>query len=384
MPRLLPLLAFLGWALHAAAAPDPAPKEGEPPVSQAGVTAPAAPAVSAPAPAPAPSVAPPTEVPPPPSLPPAVAAPAPPVTVPPTPPAAAPVSAPVPSPAPSPPDSSTPAAIEAPPAGPAAAATPPAPPPAPGGAEAPPAAKPVPVFSAVQKFDHAITAYNAGSYDEARRDFLELVADGHLSASLAHNLANIEYKSGNDGLAALWYRRALAIQPFSVETLQNLRFLRHRTGFQTWDTYGISISHFSAASAMNATLLIAWAALILLVWLIWSPPRPGRRWPLVTLLLLLLPAGAAGGALWWLAGRDQHPLAKRYVLTGATSAAYAAPAEASSQLISLPTGSEVMPLEIRGNWFYCEIPTESAPVLRGWVRSSLLEPLWPYPASPRG
>ncbi len=102
------------------------------------------------------------------------------------------------------------------------------------------------------------------------------------------------------------------------------------------------------------------------------------------LLVLLIPAGALSGTLWWFISKDAHPLAKRHVLTGAASAAYAAPAEASSQLISLPPGSEVMPLETRGNWFYCEVPTEGDTILRGWVRSSLLQPLWPYPAPPRG
>lgn len=335
MPRLLPLLAFLACAFHAAAsAPDPAPKDGGPSSVQ-----------QSPPPIPAPAGTAPV------SPPPAAAA-------------AIPAAA-------NSPESPKPAS----PASPAEAA------------ESPPAAPKA--YSAVQKFDHAVAAYEAGDYTSAKSDFLALVEDGHLSAPLAHNLGNIEYKNGHDGLASLWYRRALAMRPFSIETLQNLRFLRHRTGFQTWDTYGLSISHFSLASAMNTTLLIGWCLVILLVWLFWSPPRRGLRWPLIALLVLLIPTGALSGVLWWLIAKDTHPLPRRYVLTGAASAAYAAPAEAASQLISLPPGSEVMPLETRGNWFYCEIPSGSGPDLRGpdlrgWVRSSLLQPLWPYPAAPRG
>ncbi|MDB6135761.1 MAG: tetratricopeptide repeat protein [Verrucomicrobiales bacterium] len=252
---------------------------------------------------------------------------------------------------------------------------------------APEAAKSGPAYSAVEKFDRAVAAYNTGDYSEARNAFLELVKEGHLSAPLAHNLANIEYKSGNLGQASLWYRRALALQPLNAETRQNLRFLQHKLGFHTWDStqdmmFGLSASHLPGATLRHTTLLAAWGVVILLVWLMWSPPRPGWRWPLVTLLALLLPVGSVSGALWWLKENDAHPLDKRYVLTGADSAAYASPAEASSLLITLHTGSEVMPLESRGNWFYCEIPSQPDTILRGWVRHASLEPLWPYPAKP--
>lgn len=314
MPRLLPFLAFLGCALLASAAPEPAPT----PPATAGEAVPPKASIS-------------------------------------------------PSPL-------TPAPAAADPA-----ASDPLP--------APEAAKPGPAYSAVEKFDRAVSAYNAGDYSEAREVFLELVKEGHLSGALAHNLANIEYKSGNPGQASLWYRRALALQPLSAETRQNLRFLQHKLGFHTWDStqdmmFGLSASHLPGAAVRNTTLLAAWGVVILVVWLIWSPPRPGWRWPLVTLLLLLLPVGCVGGALWWLKENDAHPLDKRFVLTGADSAAYASPAEASSLLITLHTGSEVMPLEIRGNWFYCEIPSKPDSVLRGWVRHSSLEPLWPYKAKP--
>ncbi|RYD27603.1 MAG: tetratricopeptide repeat protein, partial [Verrucomicrobiaceae bacterium] len=200
---------------------------------------------------------------------------------------------------------------------------------------APQAAKPGPAYSAVEKFDRAVAAYNAKDYSEAREVFLELVKEDHLSAALAHNLANIEYKSGNLGQASLWYRRALALEPLSAETRQNLRFLQHKLGFHTWDStqdmmFGLSASHLPGAALRNTTLLAGWGVVILAVWLIWSPPRPGWRWPLVTLLVLLVPVGSVSGALWWLKENDAHPLDKRFVLTGADSAAYASPAEASS------------------------------------------------------
>jgi hypothetical protein len=76
---------------------------------------------------------------------------------------------------------------------------------------------------------------------------------------------------------------------------------------------------------------------------------------------------------------DPHPLTKRQIVSGKETNAYAAPAEASSTVMSLPSGSEVVPLETRGNWLYCIIPGgEEDQPLRGWIRAAKLEPLWPY------
>lgn len=250
--------------------------------------------------------------------------------------------------------------------------------------ETPSPVQSAPVFSAVEKFDRAVDAYQAGKYNDAHKDLLELVKEGHLSAALAHDLANLEYRLGHPGQAILWYRRALAMRPYSPETLQNLRFLRRQNGFLTWYPYGISLSHLPLASVKNTTITAGWILIIVISWILWAPPRRGLRWPLITLLLLALPVLSAGTGLWWFLQNDSRPLNKRQIITGNGTNAYAAPAEAASSVITLPTGSELVPLEVRGNWTYCDIPTEdtSKPV-RGWVRSAELEPLWPWPANPR-
>lgn len=228
-------------------------------------------------------------------------------------------------------------------------------------------------------FDRAVIAYKAGALAAAREEFLTIFREGHLSAALAHNLGNIEFRSGNPGQAALWYRRALAIDPFSPETLQNLRTLRRQQGFLSFDPLLLSLSHINPRWISQGTILAAWLVGLLLVWLLVVPPSPGRRWPLVTLLLLALPLLALGAVLTWQVKTDPHPLAKRLVISGKATQAFAAPAEASSTVIALPAGSEVLPLEVRGHWIYCIIPGgEAGEPLRGWVRTTYTEPLWPW------
>ncbi len=225
-----------------------------------------------------------------------------------------------------------------------------------------------------------MTAYQAGALDEARREFLAIVEGGQLSAALAHNLGNVEFRRGQPGQAVLWYRRALALQPFSPETLQNLRTLRRQNAFLSFDSWGVSLGHLKPRWIAQVTEGAAWAVLLLLVWLFWLQPRPGRRWPVIGLLAVAVPLLGLGLWLSWQQQTDPHPLRLRQIVSGKETLAYAAPAEASSTVMALPAGSEVVPLETRGYWLYCMIPGgEDDQPLRGWVRASRLEPLWPYP-----
>jgi tetratricopeptide (TPR) repeat protein len=228
-------------------------------------------------------------------------------------------------------------------------------------------------------FGSAVAAYNAGKMDDARRDFLAIVEKGQISAAVAHNLGNLEFRRGEPGQAVLWYKRALALQPASPETLQNLRTIRQQTGFLTFDPYGISRSHVKAVWFKNLTILCAWGTVLLIVWLAWWTPRAGRRWPLITLLVLTAPCLIFSARMAWWLKTDPAPLANRQIIAGKETEAYSAPAEASPSVIRLPSGSEAVPLETRGNWVYCLLPGgEEGQPLRGWIRSAKLEPLWPW------
>ncbi len=230
--------------------------------------------------------------------------------------------------------------------------------------------------------ERALIAYKAEVWDDAFREFKAIVESGPLSAALAHNLGNVEYRRGNPGQAVLWYRRALALQPFSPETVQNLRAIRKQAPFLSFDSSLLLLSYLKPRWIFISTIVLAWLSGLLVIWLAWATPKPGRRWPLVTLLGGSVPLLCLGLLLSWNAKSDPVPLAQRQIISGKETVACAAPAEASSAIITLPAGSEVVPLETRGNWVYCLLPggEDDAPLLRGWVRAVKLEPLWPWPA----
>ena len=252
-------------------------------------------------------------------------------------------------------------------------------------------------------FRRALTAYKAGEFQTALTEFKKIAEDEkQISAALCHNIANSEYKlgqaadgdtkeqikeaHGHYGQAGIWYRRALALDPWLPEAQQNLRFLQDKLGFHFFAPESFlekTAAKFPRWQWRTACLTFVWAAAVAIVWLAWATPRPGRRWPLVTLLSLAVVLGTVTGIGLAKKMTDRAPLTRRLVNTIAPEAfARTAPAEAASPVMTLKPGSELLPLKEEGFWTYVEIPggDEDHPT-RGWVRTNTTEKLWPWPAS---
>jgi tetratricopeptide (TPR) repeat protein len=255
----------------------------------------------------------------------------------------------------------------------------------------------------------AETLYKAGDFTRAGEAFRKIAEDEKaLSAALCHNIANCEYKLDNKAAASIWYRRALALDPFHPEARQNLRFLHTTTGylvFQRW-IWGFDDKHAGGADdgiLYRYTLLLSsllkktqwqalrtgalWLLAVLIVWLVWLTPRAGRRWPLVTGLCLA--AALLCTSLTALLGKslNKTPASQLLISTAKDAALRSAPAEAAGSVISLPPGSELLPLRTEGNWTYCQAPAGGGPDgPRGWIRTPsdddkarTAEPFWPWP-----
>lgn len=232
----------------------------------------------------------------------------------------------------------------------------------------------------------AMTAYKAGEFEKALEGFRKIADDEQqVSAALCHNIANCAWRLDDKAAASIWYRRALALDRWLPEAHQNLRFLERTVGFHRFDQDGIV--KFAGLLPRKHWIAVCqgaiWITGIAIVWLVWLTPRPGRRWPLVTLLSIAF--AVIGTTVCGLVGKsmDKTPFVKRLVSTPAENAfARSAPAEAAGTVIALPPGSELFPIRKEGLWTYCDIPggDKDAP-LRGWVRNVTTEPLWPWNAS---
>ena len=222
-------------------------------------------------------------------------------------------------------------------------------------------------------------AYQASDWAAAIEKFEAVAAADAISAELCHNLSNAHFRAGNEAKAALWARRALALKFWLPETRQNFRFLGNKLGFLSFDRR--PAERLRRAWIHTALFGASWVAGLAVIWLTWATPRPGRRWPLITLVALALPLTIACIAALVSKNGAPAPLTATSVVMTTDAAAFTAPAEASPTVISLPPGSEVGPLLKEGNWSYCTIPGDDDQPLRGWVRTDALEPLWPWQSS---
>lgn len=227
-----------------------------------------------------------------------------------------------------------------------------------------------------EDFSAANSAYSEGKFDSAYAAYQELLGDGHLNTTLLYNLGNTCYRLGRPGEAALWYERALTLDPAHPEARQNLRFLKRAAGllqFEETEAHTLA-NRFRRDTLVRTTAAAAWlAALGLAAALTLQLGKPLKTTLWISSPILALVAIAAAGGLFFKHQRRTE-LAARAVVTATELKASTAPARAAGTVIDLPPGSQVAQVSERGEWQYIEIPGK----LRGWVPSDAIAPLWPY------
>lgn len=228
--------------------------------------------------------------------------------------------------------------------------------------------------SARADFASAVASYDAGKYTEALTEFTELSKTG-LSAELAYNLGCTESKLGRPGAAALWFYRASLLDPMHREALQNIRYLKKREGILTFDNGALAdFSKFFRPSLLQAVMIgSAWIFVISLAVLLFL--RPKVMWPWVIALVVVVSIGITA-TVAWIVRNQQHKPEQISVMVEASVNALNAPATMADEVIPVTPGTQVKPLEERGDWTYIEMPVETS--TRGWVPTASLKPLWPF------
>jgi len=237
---------------------------------------------------------------------------------------------------------------------------------------------PHPAGATTENYQQGVAAFEKKDWPAAREAFEAVIEqDQQLSTDLFFNLGNTLFRENQPGLAALWYRRALLLDPRDTAARQNLRLLQRRTGsleFPTTTSHTVAswMKHRHWRRAVAATAWTATLALAARDYLRLQGPARSAAW---ILLALAVPATALAA---WGATARLHPgeISRRAIVTQPSSSALAAPTTTAGIIIDHPPGTEVIIKEPREAWTYIEIPGQPARV--GWVRSSALTPLWPY------
>ncbi len=231
---------------------------------------------------------------------------------------------------------------------------------------------------ATAHFDLGVAAFEKKDWPAAREAFEAVIEnDQQISSDLCFNLGNTFFREDKPGWAALWYRRALLLDPRDSAARQNVRLIQRRTGALEFAvgagrTVSSWLKHHEWRWVFAAS---AWTAVLALAALLCLRLRGAARGWAWTLFVLALPATAL--AAWGLNARlDPGEASRRAVVTHVSAAALSAPTDTAGVIIDLPPGSEVLVREARESWSYIEIP--GSPSRVGWVRSTALTSLWPY------
>ena len=214
-------------------------------------------------------------------------------------------------------------------------------------------------------FEAANRLYDAGNYAAAKTGYEALVKAGNWSANLFYNLGNTHHRLGARGEAILGYERALALDPSHPEALANLGFVRGETGAVTWPVSWVDRifpERWSDALSIGG-VLFGWIAVFLGARILLTPR--GKKMGLwCGVVAAAVIAAYSGCALWHL--EQESALA---IVTATKAEVHLAPAESSTTADALPAGSQVRVLSERGDWIYCERPTQG----RGWIPAQTLE-----------
>jgi tetratricopeptide (TPR) repeat protein len=221
-----------------------------------------------------------------------------------------------------------------------------------------------------------VAAFQKKNFPDAREKFLAVVeSDRQVSGDLFFNLGNTVFRLDRPGEAALWYRRALLLNPTDQAARQNLRLLRRRAGFLEFEPDGLIwfaglTKHTHWRIMLLSSLWLGAVCLAALIFL--TPGRRSKVWWWSGFAVSV--AGAIFGAIGTWGRLQDDRLHRRAVITANGTSALAAPTDTAAVIIDLPPGSEVSLRQERDLWAYAELPGDRV----GWVKKESLTRLWPY------
>lgn len=231
---------------------------------------------------------------------------------------------------------------------------------------------------ATANYERGVAAFEKKDWPAARDAFEAVIEkDQTISNDLLFNLGNTLFREDKPGLAALWYRRALLLDPRDDAARQNLRLLQRRTGaLEFTPTTGRTVSSWMKHRHWRWLLAAAaWTGALALAGLLFLRLRGAARGWAWAVLAVSLPVTAF--AAWGAQARlDPGEASRHAIVVLSETSALAAPTDTAGVIIDLPPGSEVVVKESRETWTYVEIPGDQPRV--GWVRATTLSPLWPY------
>jgi tetratricopeptide (TPR) repeat protein len=226
-------------------------------------------------------------------------------------------------------------------------------------------------FEPYAVFFQGNTAYREGRYDDAIREYQQVVDAGYESGSLYFNLANAEFKSGRIGAAVRDYERARRLLPRDPDVRANLRYAIEQAGVDPvepplWKRIAFPLAGALTTGELAPIIALLWLAFwaTLAVALIVAPLRPAwRRVAWAMGLLLAFFASNLAVRVW-----DSELTRRAVVTAGGETAVRFEPAESGTEHFRAREGDLLVVGGESGDWYR----VERGDGRRGWIPSGAL------------
>lgn len=223
----------------------------------------------------------------------------------------------------------------------------------------------------------AKTAFETSRYGDAAKIWLESAPYQSLSPDVLYNIGNACYRGNSPGQAALFYRRALAINPHHEEARQNLRFIERKYGSITIKRPALqnTLARIPLSTWKNSLWFALWLCTIALI-TIAATRRTSAARNFAVITLVIAPALAFCAAFAWRAypkDGEFAPTKDQAVIINEKAKLHSEASRTSAEVIDAPPGSLCTILHQTGRWSYVRFATQT----RGWIPSDSIEKVVP-------
>jgi tetratricopeptide (TPR) repeat protein len=225
--------------------------------------------------------------------------------------------------------------------------------------------------------DIAKTAYETARYSEAAKLWIESAPYESLTPDVLYNIGNACYRGNSPGNAALYYRRALNLDPQHAEARQNLRFIERKYGSITINrpAFQNTLARISIDTWKNLLWSGLWIFALSLLTIAATKRSSSARY-FATVGLILGPMLAFCATFAWRAYPKDGEFAKdklQAVVIHENATLHSEASRTSPEVIDAPPGSLCTILHQSGRWSYVGFATKT----RGWIPTDMIEKILP-------
>jgi hypothetical protein len=212
-------------------------------------------------------------------------------------------------------------------------------------------------------------AFAAGKFEQARADYLQLMATRNVGPELFYNLGNTYLKLEDKGRAVLNFKRALALAPGLEPAKHNLNLVLQAAGVEPQEETLTSWLAQSPNVWMLGGSMFFWIlAYGGYLWFVWPRFRPISK----VVLAIAIPCAVLCLAIAFWVGDGIRSPELAIIINPSVDVRYG-PANGSRVTVTLGLGESVHLLSERGAWTFCRTDTG----LVGWLPSNAIERLVP-------